>query len=201
MREQDLTGELPKRFRRTTDSAHDLPVADRKFTVAAPNQIWAADITYVRTWAGWMYLAVVIDLFSRRVIGWAAADHMRTELATDALKMALALRGDVHGVIHHSDRGSQYASNDYQDLLEAHGIACSMSRKGNCWDNAVVESFFKTIKSELIFRRPWPTRAHANEAIADYIERFYNSRRRHSTIGASALLQYEMTFRQQQLAA
>lgn len=205
MREQDLTGELPKRFRRTTDSEHDLPVApnlvDRRFDVERPDLVWVGDITYIRTWEGWMYLAVVIDLFSRRVIGWAAADHMRTELATEALTKAVDLRGQPLDVIHHSDRGSQYASEAYQALLDKYGMRCSMSRKADCWDNAVAESFFKTIKNELIHRRPWPTRAAARMAIAEYIDGFYNCRRRHSTLGSMSPLEYEMINCQQMLAA
>ena len=144
MREKALSGKAPRRFKRTTDSSHGLPVAknilDRKFTVDRPNEVWVGDITYVRTWEGWLYVAVVLDLYSRRVVGWAVADHMRTELALDALKMAINLRNPGPGLIHHSDRGSQYASLEYRAELDRHGIVCSMSRKGDCWDNAVAES-------------------------------------------------------------
>jgi transposase InsO family protein len=187
MRENGITGTPPKPFKRTTDSNHDHAVADnvvnREFTVEAPDTVWATDITYVRTWEGWMYLAVVIDLFSRRVIGWSMASHMRTDLVMDALSAALGRRIPEPSMIHHSDRGSQYASHDYREALRNNGIVCSMSRKGNCWDNAVVESFFATLKKDLIHRRPWPTARQAREAIAEYIEVFYNSRRKHSTLG------------------
>ena len=130
-----------------------------------------------------MYLAIVMDLFSRRIVGWAMATHMRTELVLDALDMALGLRVPAPGLLHHSDRGSQYASHDYRDVLRENNIVCSMSRKGNCWDNAVVESFFGTLKKELIYRRPWATLRAVREAIVEYIEIFYNRRRKHSTLG------------------
>jgi len=173
MRENELTGQMPRRFRRTTDSNHDLPVAEnllqRDFNPEAPNRVWAADISYVRTWEGWLYLAAVLDLFSRRVVGWAVADHMRTELVRDALTMAINHRRPEAGVIHHSDRGSQYASHEYQALLTQEGMICSMSRKGDCWDNAVAESFFGTLKDDLIHRYPWPTKRKAIEAINEYI--------------------------------
>ncbi len=163
MREEGLQGCVKKAFRKTTDSNHDLAIApntlDRQFEVAAPNTAWVTDITFVWTWEGWMYLAVIVDLFSRRVVGWAAADHMRTELVTSALQMALGRRCPDDGLLHHSDRGSQYASGDYRKQLRDNGIVCSMSRKANCWDNPVAESFFATIKKELIHRRPWTTRA------------------------------------------
>jgi transposase InsO family protein len=205
MRENGLSGQAPRRFRRTTDSKHDHPIAEnivaRDFNPEAPNCVWAADITYVRTWAGWLYLAVVIDLFSRRVIGWAIADHMRTELVLDALKMAFDARRPGEGLVHHSDRGSQYASQAYRDALREEGSICSMSRKGDCWDNAVVESFFGTLKQELIHRYSWPTKQSAIEAIGEYIERFYNTRRRHSSLGYVSPLEYEMVSALRALAA
>jgi len=186
MREEGITGDAPKPFRRTTDSKHSMNVADnildRKFEASAPDQAWATDITYVRTWQGWLYLAVVIDLFSRKVVGWSMATHMRTSLVLGALQMALGRRLPRPGMLHHSDRGSQYASQDYRDALEKHHIVCSMSRKGNCWDNAVVESFFGTLKQELLYRRPWPSPKMARGAIAEYIEVFYNRKRKHSTL-------------------
>jgi transposase InsO family protein len=198
MREEGLTGSPPRPYKRTTDSKHNDKVADnvldRHFTVDAPNKVWATDITYVRTWQGWMYLAVVIDLFSRRVVGLATATHMRTELVLDALSMALDRRVPDAGLLHHSDRGSQYASGAYRDALRDNGIVCSMSRKGNCWDNAVVESFFGTLKKELIHRRPWATVRSAHEAIAHYIEFFYNSRRKHSTLGYLSPAAYERKY-------
>jgi putative transposase len=195
MREEGLQGCAKKGFRKTTDSNHDLAIApntlDRKFKVAAPNAAWVTDITYVWTWEGWMYLAVVVDLFSRRVVGWAVAEHMRTELVTGALQMALGRRCPGDGLLHHSDRGSQYASGDYRQQLRDNGIVCSMSRKANCWDNAVAESFFATIKKELIHRYPWPTNAAARDAIANYIEMFYNPKRRHSALGYLSPAEFE----------
>ncbi len=205
MREHGLTGEAPRRFQRTTDSKHTLPIADnlvaRNFNPDAPNRVWAADITYVRTWAGWLYLAVVIDLFSRRVVGWAIADHMRKELVLSALTMAFDARRPEPGLVHHSDRGSQYASHAHRDALDEHGAICSMSRKGNCWDNAVVESFFGTLKQELLYRHAWPTKQTAIDAIGDYIERFYNTRRLHSSLGYISPLEYEMGTARLALAA
>jgi len=187
MQQEGLQGVAKKGFRKTTDSNHDLAIApntlDRGFTVAAPNTAWVTDITYVHTWEGWLYLAVIIDLFSRRVVGWSAADHMRTELVTSALQMALGRRCPGDDLLHHSDRGSVYASADYRKQLHDRGILCSMSRKANFWDNAVAESFFATIKKELIHRRPWSARDAARDGIANYIEMFYNPYRRHSVIG------------------
>jgi len=195
MCEQGLTGRTPRRFRKTTDSDHTLTIAknlvDRNFRPAAPNELWAADITYVRTWEGWLYLAVVLDLYSRRVVGWAIADHMRTELVLDALTMAIDQRRPGRGVVHHSDRGSQFASHAYRGLLDEHGFIASMSRKGDCWDNAVVESCFGTLKEELIYRHPWPSRSKAKAAINEYIACFYNCRRRHSTLDYVSPMEYE----------
>jgi putative transposase len=184
MRLSGLEGVRPKRFVRTTDSKHDAPVAQnllrREFDVEAPNRVWVTDITYVRTWEGWLYLAVVIDLFSRKVVGWSTAEHLRTELALDALGMALRQRSPDADLLHHSDRGTQYASDAYRRALAANDITCSMSRKGNCWDNAVAESFFATLKVELLDRERWSTRAVAAAAIDEYIRAFYNRDRRHS---------------------
>jgi putative transposase len=198
MREHGITGNPPKRFRRTTDSKHNLPIADnvlnRKFKADGPDKIWATDITYVRTWEGWLYLAVVIDLFSRRVVGWSMATHLRKELVLGALKMALGRRLPRKGMVHHSDQGVQYASNDYRDALKEHEIICSMSRKGNCWDNSVVESFFGKLKTELIYRRPWPSIKMARVAIAEHIEVFYNRKRKHSYLGNISPADYEMKF-------
>lgn len=194
MREMGLQGCSPRRFRKTTDSDHQLQVAPNLAAERAPetvNQQWGADITYVWTWEGWMYLAVVIDLFSRRVVGWAMASHMRTELVAAALEMALGRRTPSTELLHHSDRGSQYASNDYRKRLDDAGITCSMSRPGNCWDNAQVESFFATLKNELIYRRPWPTRREARNAIAEYIECFYNPTRLHSSLDYCSPNDYE----------
>lgn len=204
MREEGLSGQAPRRFRKTTDSGHDQPVAEnllkRNFAPEAPDLVWATDITYLRTWEGWLYLAVVIDLFSRRVVGWAIADHMRTELAVDALVMAINQRQPAPGLIHHSDRGSQYASNTYQAVLKEHGMLCSMSRKGDCWDNAVAESFFGTLKDELIHRDVWPTMAKTKSAVVEYIACFYNPHRRHSYIDNISPMEYEKRMTACQLA-
>ncbi len=198
MKENGITGVLPKRFKATTDSNHDFAIADnileRNFSQEAPDTAWATDITYLRTWEGWMYLAVVIDLFSRRVVGWSMATHMRADLAMDALSMAIGRRLPEPNMIHHSDRGSQYSSNIYRDALRDNGIVCSMSRKGNCWDNAVVESFFATLKKDLIHRRPWPTVRETRKEIAEYIEVFYNRKRKHSTLGNISPVEFEHRF-------
>ena len=187
MRESGLRAVPKKRFRATTDSKHDDPIApnllERDFTAAQPDAVWVGDITYVWTAQGWSYLAVLIDLYSRRVVGWSLKDTLSRELAITALTNALRLRRPSAGLIHHTDRGCQYASRDYRRILDLHGVHASMSRKGNCWDNAVAESFFATIKKELIHRRAFLTRTEAYDAISHYIENFYNAKRRHSTLG------------------
>jgi putative transposase len=205
MRAMGLLARRPKRFRVTTDSAHGMPVAEntlgRKFSASEPNQAWTTDITYVWTREGWLYLSVIIDLFSRRVVGWATANHMRTSLVLAALRMALGRRLPEAGLVHHSDRGSQYASVQYRAALAELGIVCSMSRKGNCWDNAVSESFFSTIKQELIYRDDWENRAGASLAIAEYIECFYNTRRRHSYLGFRSPAEHERIHASRGIAA
>jgi len=172
---------------RTTDSRHQQAVArnvlDRQFNTDRTNSKWVADITYVPTQQGWLYLAVVMDLCSRRIVGWSMADHMRVELAADALKMAIAGRQPADELLHHSDRGVQYASDDYQSLLAEHGIKCSMSKKGDCYDNAVMESFFATLKTELVHEENYATHEQARSSIFEYIEVFYNRNRRHSSLG------------------
>ncbi|MDA0932305.1 MAG: IS3 family transposase [Planctomycetota bacterium] len=197
-RPPDGAGGPPRRVSaavRTTDSRHALPVhpnkLDRAFTLAEIDTAWASDITYVETGEGWLYLAVVMDLASRRVIGWSMGDHMRAELVVDALTMACGHRHPAPGALHHSDRGSQYASEAFQRVLRQRGLACSMSRRGNCYDNAVVESFFGTLKTELVHRQRWPTRRSARSAIHDYIEIFYNRRRRHSHLGYLSPAEFE----------
>ena len=195
MRENGLKARQPRRYRRTTDSHHGFPVAPnllgQDFTAVRPNEKWVADISYIWTQEGWLYLAVIIDLYARRVVGWATGDSLQLDLALRALKMALVRRRPTPGLIHHSDRGSQYASWEYQKTLKAHGILISMSGKGNCYDNAAVESFFKTIKSELVWRMKLLSRRQANDMIAKYIEGFYNPERRHSTLGYLSPVQFE----------
>lgn len=188
-----------KKFKVTTDSNHHLPVAanllNRDFSATAPNQKWVSDITYVWTDEGWLYLATVIDLYSRAVIGWSIQPTMTRELVCDALMMALWRRGFPRGVLCHSDRGSQYCSDDYQKMLKAYGLVCSMSRKGNCWDNAVAESFFHSIKTEMIYSERYATREMAKLSIFQYIEVYYNRIRRHSAIGSKAPEVFENQFK------
>ncbi len=195
MRHKRLYGCPPPRFRKTTDSDHDEPIAAnvlaRDFSASAPDRKWVSDITYVWTAQGWLYLAVIIDLFSRRVVGWAVADHIRAELAIDALQMALGRRRPLAELVHHSDRGTQYASSDYRKALTVAKATCSMSRTGNCWDNAVAESFFATLKKELIHRYRRLERADAAKAIAEYIEVFYNNHRLHSSLGYVSPAEFE----------
>jgi transposase InsO family protein len=195
MREHGIECKQRRRYKVTTNSAHNNPVADNKldrnFTVSEPNKVWVADITYLWTLEGWVYVAAVLDLYSRRVVGWAIADHMRTELIADALKMAVCRRDPVAGLMHHSDRRSQYAGSDYQDLLKQWGIEVSMSRKGNCWDNAVMERFFGSLKSERTGGEIYLTRKQANDDVVDYIEMFYNSDRLHSTLGYVSPAEFE----------
>jgi transposase InsO family protein len=199
MSENGLKARQKTRFRKTTDSDHGGPVArnvlDQDFTATAPDQKWGVDISYVWTREGWLYLAVVLDLFSRRIVGWQLSDRMKRGLAMEALRRAIALRRPPPGLIHHSDRGSQYCSDDYQRLLREHGFVASMSGRGNCYDNAMVETVFKTIKAELIWRTAFATRADATKAIGRYIEGFYNPRRRHSSIGYVSPATFEATFR------
>jgi transposase InsO family protein len=195
MRLQGLRARPRRRYRTTTDSRHDLPVCPnllaRRFAVAQPNTVWVTDMTYIWTPQGWLYLAVIIDLFSRRVVGWSMSERIDRKLALDALRMALAQRRPPHGLIHHSDRGSQYASEDYQQLLAQHGLRCSMSRRGDCWDNAVAESFFASLKLELVYQVQWPSRAAARTALFEYLELFYNRRRRHSSLGYLSPVEFE----------
>jgi transposase InsO family protein len=185
MRANGIRARTKRKFRVTTDSRHDYPVApnllDRQFTVEAPNTVWLADLSYIWTREGWLYLAVVLDLFSRQVVGWAMDEQMPQELTLAALDMALKRRRPLPGLMHHSDRGSQYAAGAYRKQLAGHGIVCSMSRKGNCWDNAPMESFFHTLKTELVHHRDYQTRDEARRDIFEFIEIFYNRQRSHST--------------------
>ena len=199
MRENDLKARQKTRFKKTTDSDHGGPVAmnvlDQDFAARGPNEKWAVDISYVWTAEGWLYLAIVLDLFSRRIVGWSMSDRMKRGLAIEALQRAIALRGPRPGLIHHSDRGSQYCSADYQALVRRHGFIASMSGRGNCYDNAMVETVFKTIKSELIWRVAFTSRQHAIQAIGQYIEGFYNTRRRHSRLRYMSPVAFETATR------
>lgn len=221
MRDAGISAKQKKRFRMsTTDSSHAHPIAPnvlgRKFDVSeikGPNRVWASDITYIPTGEGWLYLAVVLDLYSRMVVGWSMKHTMEKSLTLDALQMTLDHRG-IHrdtkhagsgGILHHSDRGSQYACSDYRALLDQNGMVCSMSRKGDCWDNAVAESFFATLKRELVHRAEWKscseTHEDARAALFEYIEVWYNRERRHSSIGYLSPADYETTMTLQQSAA
>ena len=187
MRVRGLVARRRRRFCVTTQSRHPFPVAPnvlaRQFERAGPDQAWVTDITYIPTGEGWLYLAVILDLYSRFAVGWAMSERITDDLTLDALGLALARRRPPRGLLHHSDRGSQYASGDYQRALAHHGIVCSMSRRGDCWDNAVAESFFATLKVELVHDAVWTTRAAARTALFEYLELFYNARRRHSALG------------------
>jgi len=195
MHDNDIRAKTARKFRNTTDSNHSLPVAenllDRQFEAQAPNERWVADISYIPTREGWLYLAVVEDLYSRMVVGWSMGNTMTSRLVVDALEMAVARRLPEEGLLAHSDRGSQYASDHYQRLLAKHGIACSMSRRGDCWDNAPMESFFATLKKELTHDEDYQTRSEARASIVEYIEMFYNPKRRHSSLGYLSPTDYE----------
>jgi putative transposase len=195
MRKHGIRAKTKKKFKATTNSKHKLPVSDnvlnRDFEVDAPNRAWAGDITFLWTREGWLYLAVVIDLFSRKVIGWAMEPTMSRELALKALRMAIEVRQPDSGLVSHTDRGSQYASNDYQELQRLYGIIGSMSRKGNCWDNSVVESFFGTLKQEHVFFCDFSTREQARRSVFEWIEGWYNRGRLHSKLGNRSPEEYE----------
>jgi putative transposase len=196
MKQEGLSSIVPRKYKATTESKHNLPVASnllkQDFDIKEPNKVWMADITYIATVEGWLYLASIMDLGSRRIKGWSMNNRLTKELALDALKMALCHHRQVKGIIHHSDRGSQYASHDYQKLLKDNDIIPSMSRKGNCWDNAPMESFFHTLKSEWVFRFKYKTRQEAKASLFDYIEMFYNRDRRHSALQYMNPCQYEL---------
>jgi len=195
MRAAAISGQVPKRRGKTTIRVPGVRVAgdlvERDFAATGPNRLWAADITYLRSWEGWLYLAAVQDLFSRRIVGWSMADHLKAELVTDALQMAVRRRQPKTGLIHHSDQGSQYVSLLFGQACRQAGIARSMGSRGDAFDNAVAESFFATLKKELIHRRSWPTRHELSTAVFDYIEIFYNSTRRHSTLGMRSPAEHE----------
>jgi len=207
MRSHGIRAKQTKRFKATTDSRHDLPVAqnilDRQFEPETPNQAWAGDITYVWTGQGWLYLAVVMDLFSRRIVGFSMGSSLSRALVIEALTMALGRRRVGPGLLHHSDQGSQYASGEFQHELVVAGMICSMSRRGNCWDNAPVESFFATLKGELVHHRRYATRAEARSDIFEYIEVWYNRKRLHSSLDYLSPVEYEaqMTHQAMPIAA
>jgi len=199
MRESGLKAKTARHFKVTTNSKHQHPIApnllDRRFShslEARPNRVWTADITYIPTREGWLYLSVVLDLSSRRVVGWSMQSTAGSSLAIDAMKMALSFRRPEHGMLHHSDRGIQYAAIDFRRLLKSKKIECSMSRKGDCWDNAVTESFFATLKKELVRHSDWRTREEARADIFEWIEVWYNRQRRHSSIGYLSPAEYEI---------
>jgi transposase InsO family protein len=206
MRRAGVRAATARRFVvRTTDSRHGHALAentlDRRFEPGPADQVWVGDITYIATGEGWLYLAAVLDLGSRKVVGWATADHLRGELGERALSNALEHRRPSGPVLHHSDRGVQYACDDYQELLRAHGLEVSMSRKGNCWDNAAMESFFGTLKQELVHRETYATREEARRSLFEYIEVFYNRQRLHSTLGYLSPVQYEASRKLPQVSA
>lgn len=198
MKEMGLRATSETPYIVTTDSNHQYPIypnlLERKFMADAPNTVWVTDITYIWTIQGWLYLASVMDLFSRKIVGWSIGNHIKKELPLEALKQAIMLRNPGEGLIHHSDRGSQYCSNDYNDLLTETKMKGSMSRKGDPYDNACIESFHATIKKELIYRYKWETREGAIKAIGRYINEFYNTRRRHSTLGYVSPVDFEQAY-------
>jgi len=195
MRAAGIRSKVRRKFRRTTDSDHAHPLAPnllgQDFTVSGPNRVWVSDITYIATDEGWLYLASTMDLYSRKIVGWAMSSCITAELVVEALLMALELRKPETGLVHHSDRGVQYAAHDFQRLLERHGIACSMSGKGNCYDNAVQESFFHTLKGELCDHEHYSTRAQARTSVFEFIEVFYNRQRLHSSLGYCSPSEFE----------
>lgn len=205
MRENGLEARRKRRFRKTTDSKHSSPIAPnvvaRKFNVAAPDRVWASDVTAIWTLEGWLYLAVILDLFSRRVVSWATSANNDTSLALEALRAGLRSRRPRTGLVHHSDRGSPYASADYRAVLRFHEIIASMSRKGDCWDNAVAESFFATLRAELVNHEQYATRDAASSSIGDYIESFYNVERRHSFLNYLNPIEFELRSQNQQRVA
>jgi transposase InsO family protein len=204
MRDNGLCSRTRKKFVRTTDSNHKYKVAenilDGCFEVNKPNTVWVADITYIRTALGWHYLAIVMDLYARMIVGWAMSQNIDAELVRNALRMALAHRCGIKKLMHHSDQGSQYCSDMYQNELNAHHITCSMSRKGNCWDNACAESFFGSLKSEWIQDKVYDSRKEAEKDIFFYIEMFYNRQRRHESLGYVTPVEFETRFEEEHAA-
>ncbi len=205
MRKQGLVAKQKRRYRRTTDSKHAYPIApnvlERDFRPEAPNEAWAGDVTYIHTAEGWAYLAVLLDLYSRRVVGWALSDANDTKLALDVLERAVSSRGVHRGLVQHTDRGSPYASAEYRRALDQHGIVASMSRTGDCWDNAVAESFFATLRAELVDHESYATREAAERALREYIECFYNLERLHSFLDYVSPVEFELKSRLHAIAA
>jgi putative transposase len=199
MQQNGIRAKHKRKYKATTNSSHSLPVAPNLLGAKAPvrheDEVWVTDITYIWTRSGWLYLAAVMDLFSRRIVGWAASPRMKTDLVTQALQNALAIRGPVTGLMHHSDRGSQYASRNYRKLLKDEGMICSMSRKGNCYDNAAIESFWHSLKVEWLFDFDFETRQEAIFEIGQYIDGFYNRERRHSSLGYVSPIEWERNAR------
>jgi len=197
MREHGIRAKRGRKYKVTTNSKHNYPVApnllNRQFEVSTANTVWVSDITYIWTSAGWLYLAGVVDLYSRMVVGWSMSHRITEQLTLDALNHAIIRRQPSGSLLHHSDQGSQYAANDYQKLLRDHQMICSMSRKGDCWDNAVMESFFATLKTELVYCESFFTREDAKLKIFEYIEMYYNRKRRHSSLGYKNPTQFELT--------
>ena len=196
MKQHNIFSKTKRKFKATTNSNHKLPISNnilnREFTVTKPNTYWVGDISYIWTQEGWLYLATVIDLYSRAIVGWSLQERMTSKIVEDALLMAINKRKLKTGLLFHSDRGSQYASDSFRKILKKYKIISSMSRKGNCWDNAVAESFFKTIKTELIYHCNYQTREEASQSIFEYIEVFYNRKRLHSSIGYMSPMQFEV---------
>jgi putative transposase len=197
---QGLRAQLPRKFKHTTDSNHQEPISpnllDRQFKVDRPNQVWVGDITYIQTQEGWLYLATMIDLFNRQVVGWQMSTRIDQTLVNDALKAALMSRGKPRGVMIHTDRGSQYCSKSFRALIKQHGLVQSMSRKGNCWDNAVAESFFATLKRHCVHGQPLKTRAQMRLVVFEFIEVYYNRVRRHSANGWQTPVEFERLYHQ-----
>lgn len=205
MRENGLRARQKRRFRKTTDSNHSLPIApnvlERQFDVDAPNTVWVTDVTYIATAQGWLYLAVMLDLFSRRVVGWAVSESNDTALALLAFERSRVARRPEAGLVHHSDRGSPYASDAYRNALKAHGMIASMSRGGDCWDNAVAESFFASLRAEWVDHLIYSTRTEATRSLSDYIDRFYNPVRRHSHLRYLSPIEFELRSQTHGIAA
>lgn len=195
MKDLNLKVKIKRRYKNTTDSNHNLPIApnilNRDFHASFPDEKYVGDITYIATGEGWLYLATVIDLYSRKIVGWAMADNMKVSLVNDALNMAISHRNPLKGLLWHTDRGSQYASYSHKDLLSKYGIVQSMSRKGNCWDNAVAESFFKTLKNDLVYQTYFYTKKQAQREIFEYIEFYYNRTRSHGYLGNLSPCRFE----------